>query len=413
MAEITKKDRAILRDLAKRVRDIAALPVMEERRGLWKQHHALCRPRAMILVFPEGSWRELLPEAALTCEGKQARGMEMNLRCRIYAQEHFAGDAVMEAEWVAGPLVRSSGWGLEPRRKPSPDSAMGAWAFEPVILDPGDLKKLRHPDLWVDEEATRRGREIAHDLFGGILRVREKGGCHVSFHLMNEYTSLRGLNQVMMDMYDNPGMLAEAMAFLEEGHRRRIRQMLALGVLALNNDGTYQSTGGVGYTDELPKPGYDGEHVRLCDLWASAEAQELALVSPEMHERFCLQYERRLLEPFGLNGYGCCEDLTRKLDHVLRIPNIRRISIAPSADVAKCAERLGRQAIFSWKPKPQMLVGGFDPKAIRQYLREALEATRGCVFEMILKDTHTCENRPERFDTWVRLAREEVERLGE
>ena len=98
----------------------------------------------------------------------------MELRRRIYTQEHFAGDAVMEAEWVAGPLVRSSGWGLEPRRKPSPDSAMGAWAFEPVILGPGDLKKLRHPDLWVDEEATRHGREIAHDLFGGILRVCER-----------------------------------------------------------------------------------------------------------------------------------------------------------------------------------------------------------------------------------------------
>jgi hypothetical protein len=27
---------------------------------------------------------------------------------------------------------------------------------------------------------------------------------------------------------------------------------------------------------------------------------------------------------------------------------------------------------------------------------------------MILKDTHTCENRPERFDRWSLIAREEV-----
>jgi hypothetical protein len=29
---------------------------------------------------------------------------------------------------------------------------------------------------------------------------------------------------------------------------------------------------------------------------------------------------------------------------------------------------------------------------------------------MILKDTHTCEHHPERFDRWARIAREEVER---
>jgi hypothetical protein len=139
----------------------------------------------------------------------------------------------------------------------------------------------------------------------------------------------------------------------------------------------------------------------------------MAQVSPAMHEEFILQYERRLLAPFGLNGYGCCEDLTRKLDDVLRIPNIRRISISPWADVERCAEKLGNRYIFSWKPKPQMVAGEYDPDRIRAYLRRALEQTRGCVFEMVLKDTHTCDGHPERFEVWSRIAREEIERLGE
>jgi hypothetical protein len=29
---------------------------------------------------------------------------------------------------------------------------------------------------------------------------------------------------------------------------------------------------------------------------------------------------------------------------------------------------------------------------------------------MILKDTHTCEHRPERFDHWTQIARQEVNR---
>ena len=43
----------------------------------------------------------------------------------------------------------------------------------------------------------------------------------------------------------------------------------------------------------------------------------------------------------------CCEDLTRKLDAVLTIPNLRRVSISPWADVAACAARLRDKYVFS------------------------------------------------------------------
>ena len=44
-------------------------------------------------------------------------------------------------------------------------------------------------------------------------------------------------------------------------------------------------------------------------MWASAEAQELAQVNPAQHAEFVLAYEKRLLAPFGLTGYGCCEEV--------------------------------------------------------------------------------------------------------
>jgi hypothetical protein len=188
-----------------------------------------------------------------------------------------------------------------------------------------------------------------------------------------------------------------------------VRQWQDLNLLSLNNDSAYHSSGGVSYTDELPRPDHNPAQVCLCDLWASAEAQEMAGVSPDMHEEFVLQYERRLLEPFGLNGYGCCEDLTLKLDSVLRIPNIRRVSISPFANVDACAQKLDRRAIFSWKPHPSHIVGGFDVDHVRRYIRHTLDVTRDCVIEMILKDTHTCEHRPQRFTEWTRVARELAE----
>jgi hypothetical protein len=182
----------------------------------------------------------------------------------------------------------------------------------------------------------------------------------------------------------------------------------------LNNDNSYHSSGGNGYTNQLPAPGFDPQHVRPQDLWASAESQELAPVSPRMHAEFALYYEKQLLAPFGLNGYGCCEDLSRKMEVVSLIPNLRRVSISPFADVARAAEKLKGNYIFSWKPHPSHLVGGFDEDRLRAYIRGAMEVCQAndCVLEMILKDTHTCEFHPERFDRWTQIAREEIEKMG-
>jgi hypothetical protein len=134
----------------------------------------------------------------------------------------------------------------------------------------------------------------------------------------------------------------------------------------------------------------------------------MAVVSPKMHADFVMPYESRLLEPFGLTGYGCCEDLTKKLDDVFKLPHMRRISISPFADVDRCAERLRGDYIFSWKPNPAHLVGNFDPTKIKKYVQHAIEAAsaQGCILEMILKDTHTCEHQTERFDIWTQTARE-------
>ena len=70
---ISHNDRTTLRDLAHRVADIAALSIQAERREQWKQHNSLQTTRPMILVFPEGSWEELLTERDLICEGKVLR----------------------------------------------------------------------------------------------------------------------------------------------------------------------------------------------------------------------------------------------------------------------------------------------------------------------------------------------------
>jgi hypothetical protein len=410
---ISSADREILRHLAGRVAEIAAMPVMDARRQAWIAHNSLRSLRPMLLVFPEGSWDELLPEDSLQCAGQFARSLEKSLRMRIYTFVHFQDDSVIEAEWVEDPAIRSTGWGVDVQRHAAPE-ARGAWAFEAVIQDEADLHRLHHPDLLYDQAETSRREAQMHELFDGLLRVKAGKVRHISYHLLSQYSDWVGLEEMMTSFIQRPDFAHRLLSFLEEGHRRYLAQLIDANLLGLNNDNTYHSSGGNGYTDQLPAPGFDPARVRPCDMWASAESQELAQVSPRMHAEFALAYEKRLLAPFGLTGYGCCEDLGRKLADVLTLPHIRRVSIAPFADVERCAPQMAGHTIFSWKPHPSHLVGDFNPSAIRGYIRRTLELCRdsACVTEMILKDTHTCESRPERFDIWTQVAREEIRALG-
>ena len=60
-----------------------------------------------------------------------------------------------------------------------------------------------------------------------------------------------------------------------------------------------------------------------------------------------------------------------------------------------------------------MLAADYDPGHIRAVTRETLEIARGCVVEMIMKDTHTVQGQPERFTVWTDICREEAERARE
>jgi hypothetical protein len=167
----------------------------------------------------------------------------------------------------------------------------------------------------------------------------------------------------------------------------------------------------LGYTDELPAPGFDGTHVRLQDLWGFSLSQEFTDVSPAQHEEFLLSYQLRLLDRFGLSAYGCCEPYTHKFAMLERIRNLRRVSVSPWCDVAVAAMTQGRRRICSWKPQPAMLAYDFDSEGIRSYIGSSLEAMKENIVEVVLKDTLTVQGHPERIMEWIGIVRSEIERI--
>jgi hypothetical protein len=404
-------ERETLRALAQQVAEIASLPQQAEKRELWYRHNRLEKVRPMLLVFPEDSWAEIIGEDQLALSHPFWRQWEWYLRHLIYRHSHLVDDFVVEPTLYVNRAVRGSGWGLSPRYQRT-EQAKGSYVWDAPIQDPADIRKLHFPTVEVDEAETRSALEATGDALGDVLPVCIH--CRLpAANLIGEATTLRGLEQVMIDMHERPQWLHELMGFITEGFMAGVRYLEENGYLTLNNGHHYNDSGGLGYSTELPAPGFDGQHVRLRDLWGFGVAQELAWVGPVQHEEFVLNYQLRLLEQCGLNAYGCCESYAKKFAMLKRIPRLRRISVSPWCDTQVTARELEERYVISWKPNPAMIVGQFSPDAIRAYIRQNLEAMRGCVVEIVHKDTFTIEHEPQRLETWCRIAREEIERISQ
>jgi hypothetical protein len=163
------------------------------------------------------------------------------------------------------------------------------------------------------------------------------------------------------------------------------------------------------YGGELapPRPNIYGATRK--ELWGHFAAQEMTLISPTMHEEFILEYQLPIMNCWGRTAYGCCEDLTSKIDMLRQVPNLRVIAVAPRADSARCAEQIGRDYVLSWRPNPtNMICAGFDEALIRRTIIEGLAKTQGCVRHIHLKDVETVQGDPTRMRRWVSLVKDVI-----
>ena len=160
-------------------------------------------------------------------------------------------------------------------------------------------------------------------------------------------------------------------------------------------------------TVELPAAGFDADKPRTRDLWTCGMAQIFSSVSPAMHKEFWLDYAVPWFERFGLGYYGCCEPLHHKVELIRAVPNVRKISMSPFADIEAGAEAIGGDYVFSRKPNPALLaVDTWDVEAVEHELRGTLEACErhGCPLELILKDISTVRYEPQRLWEWSEIA---------
>jgi len=409
-----KTDLQILRELGKRVREVAESPVMNERRRLWRKHNDLESERPMVLIESGGLFNPLIPASAYRCTGDWAKSIEYGLVFTLAACEHVNDDSVVEPYVSYNWQVSLSNYGVQVEiQRGDNDGKLGSYRWEPAIKDiDAEFGKLHPRTFSVNREATMKQKEMLEEVFDGVLGVRRRGMNWWTMGMTWPAIDIVGLEGLMMLMYDNPEGIHRLMTFLRDDHLAVIEWYEKEGLLTLNNENDYVGSGSLGYTEELPQPGRaEGDQVKLKDLWVLSESQETVGVSPQMFAEFVFPYQLPVINKFGLSYYGCCEPVHSRWPILKQIPNLRKVSVSPWCDEKIMAEALGRDYVFCRKPNPELISKeSFDEDAIRQDIRNTLEIARGCNLEIVMKDVHTVAGRPERPGRWVEIAREEIAR---
>lgn len=407
--QITVKDRKVLRELARRVAEIAASPVMKERVELWTRHASLDSKRPMILAETVGVLEELIPESDYQCTGDWARDLERDLRNRIFVHEQVGDDSVITPTIECRWQINVGDYGVVPEKHTTAGDKRTSYRWDPPIKDlDDDFDKLHQRELSVDQEATHRQAAKLDDVFGDILEVRLRGNPWWTMGLTWKAVDLVGLDRFMLHMMDNPAGVHRLMAFLRDDHLNMIEWAESEGLLTLNNENQYVGSGSLGYTDELPQDDWsEGDKVRIKDIWGLSESQETVGVSPDMFGEFIFPYQLPVIEKFGLSYYGCCEPVHERWNLIQQIPNLRRVSISPWCDQEIMADALGQDYIFCRKPNPAIIsTDNWDEEAIRADIQETMDVAGDCPLEIVMKDVHTVADEPRRLGRWVQIARE-------
>lgn len=404
-------DVKIIRELAARVAEIAALPVQEEKRELWRRLNARQPERPMVMI-DQVCWNEMNigDELTLRCSDPECRDYETFLRRTLYQWKYFPVDMVVEPFIRVRKAITNSGFGIEVNEATAitdPTNNVVGHKYENQFQTEDDLEKIREPKVTYDPAETARRLQVAHVLFDGLLEVRA-WGADLYLSLWDPISTWMGVENALYTIVDRPDYIHRLVSRMTNGYLSLLDQLESQGLLC-GQQSLIHCTGA--YTTELPKPGYNPEKPRTQDLWMFGLAQMFSTVSPEMFQEFEVDYTSRLCERFGLVYYGCCDPLDTKMDQVRMLPNVRKVSMSPWVNEARGAAEIGRDFVYSRKPNPAFVAPDhFNPEQIRADLTRTRDICKkyGCPLELILKDISTVHYEPQRLAEWGRIAMEVV-----
>lgn len=404
-------DKQIIRELAKRHAELAANEVNAQRIARARNINSLT-PERPIVWLDEIPWHEMDidGELQLHCEDAFARRMEEHFRRVQFRWKHFQADMVVEDAYYVAKHFEATDIGVrihESTLSLDNKNNIVSHHYEDQLDTEDKVDALRLPVITARPELDRADLALAQELVGDALPVKLRGH-GIYYAPWDDIAMLRGVEPILIDMIDRPEFLHRTIEKFTQIGLSRYEQMEAQGLLDYNVNSLHCTPP---YVKGLPAADFDGEHVRLKDVWFRGMAQMFTTISPAMHEEFDLQYMRRLMDRCGLSYYGCCEPLDKMIGRLKKIPNMRKIGVSPWADVRSSAEQMGGDYVYARKPNPAFVADDFDAEVVRREIRETAEAciANHCPYEFVLKDISTVSYRPGNLIQWTKTVMETLD----
>lgn len=398
-------DREILRGLAEQYAEIANDKRNLENEKLFRAVNGKKMIRPVVLI-DEIPWNQLADqeEMKMQCAGDKERAVEWFFRNQMYRFRHFPCDMILTNYLPWGRHIKVGSFGVEIHEDilaADQGNNIVSHAYIDQLPDEESIEKLHAPEIIVDEDADKRDEEWLNGLIGDILPIRMTGVQYAGFYEpWDDIAMWRGAEKLLWDLIDRPEythQLMEKLLKVRMEHFDRLEKMNLLDAC-----GPYMHCT-AGLTDDLDTTG----RITRKNLWGRGAAQIFASVSPRMTEEFEIEYAKRFFEGFGLVYYGCCEPLDKKIDIVKKLPNLRKVSVTPWADVDESADKLGSDYVLAYKPNPAFVATEtLDEKAIETEIRRALAACKrnGISCEFTLKDISSIHRNPENLERWAEIA---------
>ncbi|MDD4543434.1 MAG: hypothetical protein PHY13_06670 [Clostridia bacterium] len=408
-----KTELSRLREYAKKYAEIAFSDNNLKRPDQYRKLNNLEMVRPPILVF-EVPWGELedQDELKLECETDAYRGIERGIKRNLYQFRYFEGDYAIHPYYKVKIRTKSTGIGLnveEVKINSTTGTDISAHEYHDILPDEESLERIKMPVIELDDEATKRALQAAHDVFDGIMDVK-LGGYQLMFNMWDELPRYHGVENCLIDIYDRPEFMHKMMDKFTRYHEETISQYEKLNILETD---AYYLHCTPACTYELPIKDVTKEKVSSKEVWGRGMAQIFAVVSPDMHNEFDIQYMKRLFDQCGLTYYGCCEPLDKKIDILREFSNLRRISITPWADVDIAADAMGKDYVLSAKPNPAYVSQSvFDPLPVKDEIRKILLACKknNTPCEFVIKDISTVSRDVSHLTNWVKTVSEAIDR---
>jgi len=406
-----EKDNLILQELAKEVLEISNKPIQNERRELWRKQNSF-QNNTPLIYMRAFAFDEFFDRKLLKCEDAFLRSYEYYLNLMKF-RDTIGDDFIIEP-WLTLnatyiPSVENR-WGVRVSLSEKMHSGDAA-KFIPELIEEEDINRLVSPNHIIDEYTTNLQYKKLQDAIGGLMEIHVSRSSIYSMwntDISTDLAKLIGLEQYMWYIFDRPQWLHKILAFMRDAIIKVHNQVEASDDFSLAD----QINQAMPYSKELKDPNPSIKGVKRSEMWWFMASQESTGLSPDMFYEFMLQYQIPIVEKFGLSAYGCCEDLTQKIDYLRKIPNLRRIAVSPYANAEKSAEQIGEDYILSWRPNPSSMIStGLDEEFVRKHMRDNFKIFKKNKnhFDITLKDVETINNQPENIAKWVKIVRQEIE----